>query len=227
MDIMEIILLIAGGVVFTASFFIPDKKAAEVDVKELSEDEIRAVISREVASAKSRIEDLTEKTERTLEKLSNEKILAVEEYSDTVLAQIHKNHEEAVFLYDMLNNKHTSLKSSLGEVSRTVKEAREAAAAFGKQNPKEEVKPAAAQEPEAEKNRGIKKASAPEVSGPALPEAGIHKGLLSMKDGEEESHNNNDKILVLYRQGKSATAIAKELGLGVGEVKLVIGLFQN
>ena len=39
--------------------------------------------------------------------------------------------------------------------------------------------------------------------------------------------NNNDKILELHRLGMSEVAIAKELGLGVGEVMLVIGLFEG
>ena len=39
--------------------------------------------------------------------------------------------------------------------------------------------------------------------------------------------NNNEKILKLHKQGKSNMAIAKELGLGIGEVKLVIDLFEK
>ena len=39
--------------------------------------------------------------------------------------------------------------------------------------------------------------------------------------------NKNDKILELHNLGKSNMAIAKELGLGVGEVKLVIDLFSK
>ena len=42
----------------------------------------------------------------------------------------------------------------------------------------------------------------------------------------EEGQNNNEKILEMHRQGKSTVAIAKELGLGVGEVKLVIDLYK-
>ncbi len=48
-------------------------------------------------------------TERELSKVSNEKIMAVSEYSDTVLAEIDKNHKEAMFLYDMLNDKHKDI----------------------------------------------------------------------------------------------------------------------
>ena len=38
--------------------------------------------------------------------------------------------------------------------------------------------------------------------------------------------NNNQKIIELHEQGKSTVEIAKELNLGVGEVKLVIDLFK-
>ena len=42
-----------------------------------------------------------------------------------------------------------------------------------------------------------------------------------------ESSNKNERVLALHKQGKSNVAIAKELGLGVGEVKLIIDLFKE
>lgn len=39
--------------------------------------------------------------------------------------------------------------------------------------------------------------------------------------------NQNEKILKLSEEGKSVLEISKELGLGQGEVKLVIDLFQG
>ena len=45
-------------------------------------------------------------------------------------------------------------------------------------------------------------------------------------DSENAGNNNNDRILELHKKGKSNIAIAKELGLGVGEVNLVIDLFE-
>ena len=39
--------------------------------------------------------------------------------------------------------------------------------------------------------------------------------------------NNNQMILDLYAKGKSNIEIAKELGLGIGEVRLVIDLFNS
>lgn len=42
-----------------------------------------------------------------------------------------------------------------------------------------------------------------------------------------ENENSNDIILQMHRNGSSILDIAKELGLGVGEVKLVIDLYQG
>ena len=42
-----------------------------------------------------------------------------------------------------------------------------------------------------------------------------------------KSSNNNKKILELYNKGMSNIEIAKKLGLGVGEVRLVIDLFNS
>jgi hypothetical protein len=42
-----------------------------------------------------------------------------------------------------------------------------------------------------------------------------------------ENENSNDIILHMYRSGSSVLDIARELGLGVGEVKLVIDLYQG
>ena len=43
----------------------------------------------------------------------------------------------------------------------------------------------------------------------------------------DNGRNSNERILELHKAGKSNMAIAKELGLGLGEVKLVIDLFEG
>ena len=48
-----------------------------------------------------------------------------------------------------------------------------------------------------------------------------------MFDSDSNGMNSNDRILSLHKEGKSNMAIAKELGLGIGEVKLVIDLFEG
>ncbi|MCM1238833.1 MAG: DUF6115 domain-containing protein, partial [Lachnospiraceae bacterium] len=134
MDIMEIVLLAAGGIVFLLSFLIPMKKEeSSEETRGLAKEEIKTLVSEELEAVRGHVDDVVEeavnysieKTERSLERLSNEKIMAVNEYSDTVLAEIHKNHEEVMFLYDMLNDKHANLKNTVSEINRTVKEAKE------------------------------------------------------------------------------------------------------
>ena len=44
---------------------------------------------------------------------------------------------------------------------------------------------------------------------------------------QDNGRNSNERILDLHKAGKSNMAIAKELGLGLGEVKLVLDLFEG
>ena len=214
MGTMEIILLIAGGIIFVLSFFIPTGKGADAGTKEMVKKEVKNVVAREMDEVKERIEDIVdetvdyavEKTERSLERVSNEKIMAVNEYSDTVLEDINKNHQEVMFLYDMLNDKHENIKSTVSKIEQTVKEAEAAGGQFSVQGTS------------AEENEEADMAEeTPEES---------QKEDISFIDGSSEKENQNERILELHNAGKSNVEIAKELGLGVGEVKLVIDLFR-
>lgn len=264
MSITEIVLLIAGAVVFVLSFLLPAKKdETSKETKELIKEEIKALVLKELDGAKGHVDDVVdeavgyamEKTERSLERLSNEKIMAVSEYSDTVLKEIHKNHEEVMFLYDMLNDKHINLKNTVIEVNKavkeveaTTKEAEAVVSTFQKLTPDsvalaeekvvEAVIPREAVEEAAEGVVPKKAASGAAGARAAKPDRKSDKELADgklqegmdisfMPQSEEEGCNSNEKILELYRQGKSKVAIAKELGLGVGEVKLVIDLYKN
>lgn len=131
---MEIALLIFGAGALAASFIIP-AKAEKEDEQQVDEELIRSVIEKEMKDAKDRVTEVVdetleyavEKTERASERISNEKIMAISEYSETVLADINKSHQEVMFLYDMLNDKHNNLKETVKHVDKTAKEAEEAA----------------------------------------------------------------------------------------------------
>ena len=43
----------------------------------------------------------------------------------------------------------------------------------------------------------------------------------------ENANSKNQKILKFYKEGLDNRTIAKQLGLGVGEVKLVVDLYKN
>ncbi len=121
MSILEILLLAAGALLITASFFIKTNDDVYTDISGLVKDEVKKSIEEESENMRKHVEDVVdeavtyaeEKTERTLERISNEKIMAVNEYSDTVLEEINKNHKEVMFLYDMLNDKQTNLNETV------------------------------------------------------------------------------------------------------------------
>ena len=232
MGILEIVLLIAGIIIFTGSFFLPlggeknaaiDKKAAKEEIHGLVEEEMNTVRSKMQDKMEETSEDAIEKAERSLERLTNEKIMAVNEYSDTVLQEIHKNHEEAMFLYDMLNSKHANIKDTVSKMDKAVKAAENKTL----ENKTAENK-AAAEKTATDKTAGTvaeeKAADASQTETLIQPENSPEIGF--MGETVQEGQNNNEKILEMHKQGKSTVAIAKELGLGVGEVKLVIDLYK-
>ena len=232
MGILEIVLLIAGVIIFTGSFFLPlggekntgiDQKAAKEEIHGLVEEEMNNVRSKMQDKMEETSEDAIEKAERALERLTNEKIMAVNEYSDTVLQEIHKNHEEAMFLYDMLNSKHANIKDTVSKMDKAVKAAENKTL----ENKTAENK-AAAEKTATDKTAGTvaeeKKADASQTETLIQPENSPEIGF--MGETVQEGQNNNEKILEMHKQGKSTVAIAKELGLGVGEVKLVIDLYK-
>ncbi len=271
MTIMEIILLVIGLLAFVASFRIPAGKEeltegqlalAEAEIKKMVQEKVEEATSQFSESMDETANYTVEKAERSLERLTNEKIMAVSEYADTVISDIHKNHEEVVFLYDMLNDKQTNLKNTVREVEQTAKsvtkqveevkaeipkmeESKVNAANLAKQNDtakkkddfmpfivpmiQVEEKPAVqTQAPPKKKAADTSKeegqvADVAAVRIPNVPE------LLSndISDEENAEHNSNEAILALHKAGKSNMAIARELGLGVGEVKLVIDLFKG
>lgn len=214
MEVLEIILLVLGICIFIASFLIPSKNSGTIGIdKAAAKEDVRSMVEEEMDRIKQQVDDTVEeavtyameKTERALERVSNEKIMAVSEYSDTVLSEIHTNHQEVMFLYDMLNDKHSNLKNTVNAVEKKAKEAEAIVKeAFQTLKPEQEKK---SQEP-------VRKKVTP---GQSTKEK---KSIAGIK-------NSNEAILSLYNSGKTNIQIAKELGLGVGEVDLVIGLFKE
>lgn len=71
----------------------------------------------------------------------------------------------------------------------------------------------------ADGSKALREERFPEESMPAVD--------LQFVSGPDNGRNSNERILELHKAGKSNMAIAKELGLGLGEVKLVIDLFEG
>lgn len=365
MSVIEIVLIIIGAGVFLLGYLLPaGKKNVDEEVQLISEAEIRKMVESEAESVREKVSDIVdetigysiEKTERAMERVANEKIMAVNEYSDTVLEEINKNHKEVTFLYDMLNDKHDTLMTSIGEANQvaeeirqtardaeitageTVKKAKEAeeaaegalmrihnaelsareaqeavqeavqsvmgavedtrtdlwsihsARAYSPEvvaevreaaieDAMEEEEPQTETEPEWGQTAGPEESAGgeeeidfqpirprrveiihePEAdyvaeeqdisTSEAFAKLGIFgnsreadggrenvpapvseepRGVdIRFAQGKDNGRNSNERILELHKAGKSNMAIAKELGLGLGEVKLVIDLFEG
>lgn len=211
------------------SFFVAEKLSpSELNkIAEMSEDELKKIISRGLEQANTRIEEVIEeeieasmdKTDRALEKETNEKIMAISEYSDTVMENMNKTHNEIMFLYNMLNDKHTELvglASDLQKLTADVRNVQERVAAAAAAIPATPTVAVAPTEPSVNETAELV---------PELPEQPEEPELEESAAGEKENHNK--EILALHRKGMSDVEIARKFGLGLGEVKLVIGLYKG
>lgn len=119
MTTIEILLIILGFVFVGLSFLIgskanPPKKYSERTgkSKELWTEKDDEIVKERIASVvEEKTEAVIDHTTDRLNHLSNEKIMAVDEFSTQVLEKIEQNHQEVVFLYSMLEEKERQIKA--------------------------------------------------------------------------------------------------------------------
>ena len=215
-------------------------------------------------------------TKDALEHLSNEKIKELSEYSDTVLAEINKNHTEVMFLYDMLNEKSKEVHNNIRDLNLAAEAVQEAMTqqneaiskkteAEAAENAVKEEQDAKESKPKTTKRTTASKTTASKAAAkstavtrkrptkPKSADADDVKENVSQSESiekpvsgtvqetvEKEAQVDNEKqekpvsnenkkeaVLSLYNDGRSVVEIAKTLGIGVGEVKLVLDLFKG
>ncbi len=238
MTALEITLIIIGVVFLVGSFLVSDKLSQkDVDqIAKMSEEELRVILDRQLEKAKveiqnaieAGIDETTEDTKRALEKETNEKINGISEYSDTVLESINKSHNEIMFLYSMLNDKHKDLMdlaanlqkltTNLHDVEQQVTEKTMRAQAKLQQPVPVIEKPVQPEKKESPVEKKIK---------PAAIKKAVEAKKSTEADAGINEKNDNDAILRLHAEGKSDVEIAKLLDRGLGEVRLVIGLHRG
>ncbi len=218
MTTLEITLIIIGVIFLIGSFMVNDKLShKDIDkIAQMTSEELKIITEKELNSAKSTITDIiddqitekTAETKRSLEKETNSKIMAINEYSDTVLESINKAHNEIMFLYSMLNDKQEELTQLTGNIERMSSQVRDTF--------------------EPLKDSHMDTVSAPTVSVQLKPAVPLESEIpVSDPKLPQTDANHNLSILSLHKSGKSAVEIARDLGLGTGEVKLVIDLFEE
>ena len=295
---IEIILIIVGIICVIVSLVMNfDNKEDNTgsDIRsELSEEQKNKIKQQIDKMIDEQISGVAEKTEASLDKISNTKILEMNEYAESVLGEINRNHNETVFLYDMLNEKAKEIKSTVKDVNNTKRQVEKIHAEV--KNSEENAvcepdrtddgkEPAYEQAEHSDKNTKdiakerlaalVKKSNERARTEDGTPKRNVQAEKLENKttaktttaktttakktetkqpakkttkqttkqsagkaqDTEKNTDaadiqldpglTNNEKILKLDSMGASVKDIAKQLNLGVGEVKLVIDLYKG
>lgn len=184
-----------------------EERLTEADKKKLM-DKMNEMLSEATEESIVRADD-------ALSKISNEKIMAVHEFSDQIIEKIKRNHEEVVFLYNMLNDKEKELKAAVREIDTSKKKIQDIIETKAENDRLQSVQKTKSQVPAKAASPVKQKASEP---------AELSHEVTTVSGG---SQNSNSQILALYSQGRNVVEISKLLGLGQGEVKLVIDLFKG
>lgn len=282
MTIVEVFLILVGVSMIVCSFFVSEKLSGKdlKNISDYSEKEIKIIMEKRMSEAEAQIDDMVNKAvdlslnkiNRELNKETDDKIMAIGEYSETVMDSLTKTHSEVTFLYSMLGDKHdelvketaevSELLTSLRECERTARETALKAAALvsdngGSVNIRANTAPVITAD---NKNSDRKDAPAASAGSSALPEntreetgnfneaddadetaealknelsqvmaAPVKEDSSDSSDPSEkdEDADHNDDIIRLYKSGMEPVDIAKELSIGIGEVSLVIDLYQK
>ena len=280
----SIILFLIGLVIIFISYIISEKVTDQNkesgDFQEVQAGFVDSLLKENDEILKEKIENIiqekaeeeVDKVEEKLAHLSNEKIMAVTEFSDQILEKIDHNHNEVVFLYDMLNEKENEMKEFVQEIDKSkvvleelankelekqkmiqhkriqkelqqqIKKQREL------ERQKDELMMSGVLKSEIEQSSKeiedvpkVTMVNMDEMSNTIIKEESVETSIEEIPREEivpakeekventhsQEIDNGNAVILELYEQGKTIMEIAKILGKGQGEVKLVIDLFQG
>ncbi len=253
-ELLPYILIIVGIIFIISSFFLPNKEKEEE--KELRENLTPTDRANLIAQGKKEIdgifndraEDTIEKVEEQLSRLSNEKIISVSEYSDQVLEKINQNHQEVVFLYNMLNEKEEEMKKMMAKMKPSTKEdtlgekqavrlAKQAATfAETKVEEKElkivETMSAAAENVQEDADNEMLREliyDKPQEEKEKKPISAFDR---KMKKNSDAATNTSEKsiskqVIEMYQDGISILEISKALHRGQGEVQLIIELYAK
>lgn len=240
---LEITLLLIGLAIFVGSFFVTEKlSSSDIEhIQKMSEKEVHTIVEKAMGRAADEIDRRIENSldhaimdlENKSDKETNEKILAINEYSDTVLDSMNKSHDEVLFLYNMLNEK----QEKITKLTEELQQSESALRAM-----KEDVKTLTASYEE-QKGAPIDETLYMQVSeeDTLIPEdvrKAVEENMESLKqvfmqkveddhEAELADADENEVILQMFKEGYSEIEIAKKLGRGLGEIKLVLGLFDE
>lgn len=306
MSTAVIIMILLGVCMIGVSFLIKDDNREinsqisqvntpnqNIELTDKQKEDIKSQINNLIEEQLNSIDD---RTEASLDRISNTKILEMNEYADTIMNEISRNHNETVFLYDMLNEKAKEVKGTVKDVNIATEQAKKIqSASLGlekndsdvaaqKDKAKSRLKELSKQSDTAEKSPDMRtKAGNQAENLSSMMEKGrmtedtVFNGSITddtqgyvdtiseaasnnidmqadiikadtqdnrdtdnmdsadtisadNKESDNSGNSNGDKnknILEMNKMGFNAKEIARKMGIGTGEVQLVIDLYSK
>lgn len=242
MEPITIVLIVLGIVLVVGSCFFTKEENSELKYdelikrlakRELSDEETERLRQKVDQIISDKTEEMILKTDDYLGQVANEKIMSVDEFSKQILERLDKNNSDVMFLYNMLSETKEELKSEI----TNAKKIKESLERIGEKKSEESLpvaselakktstrRTSAAAKTEQVKKTAVKKE--PKESKEPDDIAALLAATMTVEpDATDEGDMPKDKILELYKSGKSVREISRELGMGQGEVKLVIDLY--
>ncbi len=215
MSATVIVLIIIGIVFIFASYAFAEK----FENKDKEDDGVIAIPTELTEEQKAQIDKLIanymdesintklDDVEAKFSEIVNEKTLALGDYAVTVNEEIEKNHNEVTFLYSMLSDKHKEIMTSVEMIDQYKKDVNELV------NSRHEIAEVKQTQEEEKLQEAIKE---------------IDETMMEEEPEEVKTVDSSKEIILeMHKSGLSILEIAKHLGLGVGEVKLVVDLYQG
>lgn len=233
MSATVIVLIIIGLIFIFVSFVISEKLSEDKEdgdgvikiPEELSQEQKEKIdkLIRDYMDVQT--DDRLAEIETRLSEIVNQKTLALGDYAVSVNEEIERNHKEVVFLYDMLSEKQKEIMTTVNMIDEYKKEI---ATMVQHGTVQTFLNQSQTQEKE---NQTTEAGDAEPVSEEQQLEDAIRDveetPVPEETEKELESVDNKEMILEMHKAGLSILEIAKHLGLGVGEVKLVVDLYQG
>lgn len=237
MEPITIIMILLGIALLVGSCFLTKEDKSETSYDEL----INRLAKRELTTEETerirqtvdqivseKTEEVIIKTDDYLSQVANEKIMSVDEFSKQILERMDKNNSDIMFLYNMVSDTKEELKGEIAKAER-VKEALKQTVEEKEGTVPEKKKAVKLQPVTSASKTAVKKpVRKKETEEPKSTDdiAALLAATVTMdQDVTTESDLPKEKILALYKEGKSVRDISRELGMGQGEVKLVIDLY--
>ncbi len=237
MEPITIVMILLGIALLVGSCFFPKEDKSETSYdelinrlakRELTKEETERIRQTVDQIVSEKTEEVIIKTDDYLSQVANEKIMSVDEFSKQILERMDKNNSDIMFLYNMVSDTKEELKGEIAKAER-VKEAlkrtvEEKEGTVPEKKTAVKLQPVASASKAAPKKPTVKKETEEPKSTDDI--AALLAATVTMEQNvTSDGDLPKEKILALYKEGKSVRDISRELGMGQGEVKLVIDLY--